>query len=133
MGTQGNIIATAASFVVRDLKRSVEWYRDRLDFDVPELDWESHPRMCVIERDGALLLLNEGKPTGPTNRHALPGSNICDAYFWVRDVKKLQLAIKVGGTPLFAGPVTRRYGATELMVLDPDDHLLCFAQYSTQT
>ncbi|MCB1518619.1 MAG: hypothetical protein KDJ19_13520 [Hyphomicrobiaceae bacterium] len=129
MGTQGNIIATAASLVVRDLKRSVDWYHERLEFDVPELDWDAKPRMCVIERDGGLLWLNEGNKPGPTNRHAQPGSNIFDAYFWIRDIKKLQLSIKVGGTPLFAGPVTRRYGAVELMVVDPDDHLLCFAQY----
>ncbi len=121
-----NCIATAAVFIVQDLRRSTEWYTSQLDFQAAKLDWSERPTMSLVEREGAAIMLKQGKERGVANRHRTPGDVICDAYIWVRDLKKIELMLSVAGTPLFSGPVKRVYGCTEIMVVDPDDYLICF-------
>ena len=121
-----NCIATAAAFVVADLGRSVKWYTEQLNFTSARLDWSEHPTFCIVEFEGAAIMLKEGETSGVANRHHTPGEAMFDAYIWVRDLDKLALTIKVCGTPVFAGPTRRSYGCTELMFVDPDDYLICF-------
>lgn len=121
-----NLIATAAVFVVSDLRRSVDWYSQRLEFHAADLNWDESPTFCIVERQGAVIMLKQAPTPGTANRHLTPGLALFDAYVWVRDLAKMELAIKVSGTPLFAGPVKRAYGCTEIMVEDPDGYLICF-------
>ncbi len=121
-----NCIATAAAFVVADLERSVKWYTEQLNFTSARLDWSEHPTFSIVELEGAAIMLKEGEKARVANRHHTPGEAMFDAYIWVRDLDKLALTIKVCGTPVFAGPTKRTYGCTELMVVDPDDYLICF-------
>ena len=124
--SRANLIATAAVLVVADLKRATDWYTNQLDFTAAKLDWGEHPTFSLVEREGAAIMLKLGKERGKANRHLTPGDIICDAFIWVHDLDKLGLMLKVGGTPIFAGPLKRAYGCTEIMVLDPDDYLICF-------
>ncbi len=121
-----NMIATAAVFVVADLRRSVEWYSSRLEFHAAEINWDEKPTFCIVEREGAAIMLKQAPRAGTANRHLTPGLALFDVYIWVRDLSRLELAIKVGGAPLYAGPVKRTYGCTEIMVEDPDGFLICF-------
>lgn len=121
-----NLIATAAVFVVADLRRSVDWYSSRLDFHAAELNWDENPTFTIVEREGAAIMLKQGRKAGLANRHLTPGLALFDAYIWVQNLDKVALTIKVGGTPLFAGPTKRAYGCTEIMVEDPDGYLICF-------
>jgi len=121
-----NYIATAAVFIVKDLARSVAWYTERLDFQAAKLDWNENPAFAIVERDGAAIMLKQGNTPGTANRRLTPGDIIFDAYIWVRDLKKLELALKISDTQVFAGPTRRVYGCTEIMVADPDDYLVCF-------
>lgn len=124
-----NVLAGATSLVVVDLKSSVEWYQSCLEFKAQDLDWTANPTMCLLERGNGILLLNEVPARAKANRHFKPGSSICDAYFWVEDLQKLELAVKVSGNRLYAGPTKRSYGTIELMVVDPNDYLICFGQH----
>lgn len=121
-----NLIATAAVFVVTDLRRSVEWYSSRLEFHAAELNWDENPTFCIVEREGGAIMLKQAPKAGLANRHLTPGLALFDAYIWVRDLAKVELAVKVSGTPIYAGPVKRAYGCTEIMVEDPDGYLICF-------
>ena len=125
---EANCIATAAVFIVADLKKSTEWYIERLGFVAAKLDWGERPAFSVIRCDGASIMLKQGDKKSLANRHYTPGDVVADAYFWVRDLKKIELLLKVGDTPIFAGPVKRAYGCTEIMVIDPDDYLICFGR-----
>ena len=121
-----NLIATAAVLVVTDLKRSTDWYTNQLDFTAAKLDWDEKPNFSLVEREGAAIMLKLGQEKRVANRHCTPGDVICDVFIWVRDLKKIELSLKVAGTPIFAGPMQRAYGCTEIMVVDPDDYLICF-------
>jgi len=121
-----NCIATAAVFIVADLKKSTSWYVDHLGFFAADLDWNENPSFSIVRCEGAAIMLKQGKKKAMANRHHAPGEVVSDAYFWVRDLKKIKLNLDVGGTEIFAGPTKRSYGCTEIMVLDPDDYLICF-------
>ncbi len=71
-------------------------------------------------------MLKQAPKAGEANRHLTPGLALSDAYIWVKDLDRVTLEIKVGGTTLFAGPTKRNYGCTEIMVEDPDGFLICF-------
>lgn len=129
MISASNILAGATSLVVLDLKKSVEWYQSCLEFKAQDLDWDTKPSMCLLERGNGILLLNEAPNKPKANRHFKPGSSLCDAYFWIEDLGKLELAIKVSGHRLYAGPTKRSYGTIELMIVDPADYLICFGQH----
>ncbi len=126
LGQKHNCIATAAAFIVRDLEISVKWYTEHLNFNSAKLDWSENPTFCIVECEGAAIMLKQGESIGRANRHHTPGFAMFDAYIWVRDLEKLALTLKVCGTPVFAGPTKRAYGCTELMFVDPDDYLICF-------
>ena len=123
---RANLIATAGVLVVRDLKRATDWYTTQLDFTAAKLDWSEQPTFSLVEREGAAIMLKSAEKSGVANRHLTPGDVICDVFIWVQDLKKLELMLNVAGTPIFAGPMTRGYGCTEIMVVDPDDYLICF-------
>ncbi len=121
-----NLIATAAVLIVSDLRVSTDWYVEHLDFSAAKLDWNEKPTFSLVEREGAAIMLKQGVQKRVANRHLTPGSVVFDAFIWVRDLRKIEMLLKVTGTPLFAGPTKRAYGCTEIMVLDPDDYLICF-------
>lgn len=127
---RANLIATAAVLVVSDLKRATDWYTNQLDFSAAKLDWGEEPTFSLVEREGAAIMLKLGQERGKANRHLTPGDVICDAFIWVHDLAKIELTLKVAGTPIFAGPMKRAYGCTEIMVVDPDDYLICFGYCS---
>ncbi|MCF6303115.1 MAG: hypothetical protein L3J13_07945 [Devosiaceae bacterium] len=124
--TNVNLIATAAVLVVSDLKRATDWYTNQLDFRAAKLDWGEEPNFSLVEREGGSIMLKLAPKSGTANRHLTPGAVICDAFIWVRDLQKIELMLNVAGTPIFAGPMKRAYGCTEIMVVDPDDYLICF-------
>jgi len=121
-----NCIATAAVFIVADLKKSTQWYIEQLSFVAAELNWDENPTFSIVRWEGAAIMLKQGGKKSLANRHYTPGDVVSDVYFWVRDLKKTELSLKVGNTPIFAGPIKRAYGCTEIMVVDPDDYLICF-------
>jgi len=128
---EANCIATAAVFIVADLRKSTQWYIEHLGFVAAKLNWNENPTFSIVRCDGAAIMLKQGAKKALhnrhlANRHYTPGDVVSDAYIWVRDLKKIELLLKVGDTPIFAGPIKRAYGCTEIMVVDPDDYLICF-------
>jgi catechol 2,3-dioxygenase-like lactoylglutathione lyase family enzyme len=121
-------IDTAAVLIVSDLKRSWDWYRDQLGFEVTELDWSVNPRFSFAEREGACVMLREGPEAeaGTPNRELVPEPPIWDAYFWVRDIDKVEAELKRRHTPIYSGPTKMPHGCTEITVLDPDGFLIGF-------
>ena len=119
-------IDTAAVLIVTDLRKSWEWYRDGLGFEVTELDWTVHPKFSFAEKEGACLMLREGTKRRTPNRLIVPEPPIWDAYFWVRDIKKLEQELTSRGTPLYEGPEEKPHGCTEITILDPDEYMIGF-------
>lgn len=114
------------SLMVRDLDESLDFYVEKLGFevtgrypDVGEPDW------AEVRRDGVILqfftadTLSEGFTSTP----GLTGT----LYFYPESVMKL--AGELRGKVLFEwGPEVMDYGQREFALRDPDGYFLAFAE-----
>ncbi len=116
--------AIAPEFLVADVRRSAEWYRDRLGFEVGPY-FEEPPVFVILTRDGirVMLSLAEGSRGGSNRSHK--GVAI-DAYFWVEGVDALYAEFRRKGANVTLEPTDRFYGIREIEVTDPDGYVLCF-------
>ncbi len=120
-----NLIAAAAVLVVTDLRRSVDWYVNKLAFRCA-VDWSTNPTFLIVQRQGASIMLKQAEEASQANRTLTPGLDLFDAYIWVRDITSLHYDLLALNTPIHSGPAKRPHGCTELSVISPDNHLICF-------
>lgn len=117
----------APIFVVRDVAKSVAYYRDRLGFDLVGT-FGSPMEMAFVGRAGTQIMLqdSESKPIpGPNSSYK---SVAWDALFWVSDVRQLNEEFKRRGAQIRREPYETFYGRIEVEAVDPDGHVLCFSQ-----
>jgi catechol 2,3-dioxygenase-like lactoylglutathione lyase family enzyme len=110
---------------VRDIDRSVAFYRDRLGFTVVAHDAESGGRMnwCRLERGGASIMLQG--PGEPNDDSAgVRGQGVC-LYFICDDADAMYAELSLRGAQLDP-PRVAYYGMKQLYVPEPDGYALCF-------
>ncbi|WP_282605503.1 VOC family protein [Pelagibius sp. Alg239-R121] len=114
------------SLMVRDLDESLDFYVEKLGFDVtgryPDV---GEPVWAEVRRDGVVLQFfsAESAPEGLPPRPSLSGT----LYIYPQSV--LDLAAELRGHVLFEwGPEVMDYGQREFAVRDPDGYFLAFAE-----
>jgi predicted enzyme related to lactoylglutathione lyase len=112
--------------LVRDLERSVAFYRDLLGFE-----GEPHgepPNFAVVKRDDAILLLAlaDDDPRLVPNWHIV--HNMWNAYIRVQDVDALYAEIQERGCPIDYSLYDAPHGFREFGVTDPDGYDVGFGQ-----
>jgi len=112
---------TRSVLAVKDLSRSVEFYRDRLGFEVNlEVDgW------CFLSRGDFRLMLGhcpDEMPAREINDHSY------FAYVGVSDIDALHQEFKRRGVPQLPEPESKPWGMREFMVTSPDGHRIMFGQ-----
>lgn len=141
----------APMFLVDDVAKTAEWYRDTLGFEIGEYFREDHegehehdehgnhvgefehdqslgePVFVIISRDGRRLMLGKTveRGHGVTSNHDFKDYS-SDAYFWADDVEPLFAQAKAAGARVVEAPTTRFYGIREFMVKDYDGRVLTF-------
>ena len=87
------IIASAPHFFVIDLMKSLDFYVDVLDFEMPRL-WGEPPNFAMPRKDGYIVMLNqqEGIKPNPNGKH-----DAIDAYFWCQEIDEYYSSIKKKG------------------------------------
>jgi uncharacterized glyoxalase superfamily protein PhnB len=143
--TSTKVTGVAPMFLVDDVARTAEWYRDTLGFDIGQYFREDHyhdedgndvalpngtlgePVFVILARDGHRLML--GKTVEPG--HGVI-SNVDfkeysgDAYFWCEGVDEIHAAAKAAGARILLEPETQFYGIREFRVKDCDGRVLTF-------
>src|SRR5262245_10468666 len=121
-----NLIAIAPQFLVADVARSAEYYRDKLGFTIGPYS-EDPPVFVIVERDGIRLQLSvaENGSGGPNRQFK---DVALDAYLWVNDVEALYQEFSAAGATITTTPVIRFYGIKEIEIQDPDGYVLCFGE-----
>jgi len=116
----------APQFLVTDVVKAAEYYRDRLGFTIGPY-FEDPPVFVIVERDRARIMLSlaEGG-RGGSNRSFKQVS--IDAYLWVDGVDALYEEFEANGADLCLAPTDRFYGLREIEVRDLDGYVLCFGQ-----
>lgn len=118
------------NLIVRDIDASAAFYRDVLGFAVKQTVPDAAPFAFVwLERDGVPLFLNDPKAVAhdfPDAASRAPGGT-ATLFFIVTDVDGLHAQV-ASHTPILMPLKTQFYGMREFAVVDPDGHILTFAE-----
>ena len=112
----------APVFVVRDVPKSVAYYRDALGFDIEFLYGE--PTFYAgVERDNVLIHLQAAHEA-----RRQPGQAAMNVF--VSDVDALYQELKERGAKVLNSPEDYAYGMRDFNVADLDGNELCFGMES---
>lgn len=116
------LCGSATVFVVQDVLRSVEHYRDVLGFQT-EFTYGEPTFYAGVDRDGVTIHL---QAAGETKRQ--PGQGALNVF--VTDVDALYAELKARGARALDEPKDYPYGMRDFNVLDLDGNELCFGMES---
>ena len=123
MTQQASTLCGAAPvFVVQDVLRSVEHYRDALGFHT-EFVYGEPTFYAGVERDGVLIHLQAASET-----KRQPGHGAINVF--VTDVDRLYAELKSRGANTLHEPKDYAYGMRDFDVHDLDGNQLCFGMES---
>jgi catechol 2,3-dioxygenase-like lactoylglutathione lyase family enzyme len=121
------ILTGAPVLLVRDVRASAEYFRDKLGFAFDKL-WGEPPDFCMVRRDGNTVMLSQA----PANAALVPHWRVVDkmweVYFWVDDVEAIYREFQERGAIIDYHLGIKPYGVKEFGVQDVDDHDIAFGQ-----
>jgi catechol 2,3-dioxygenase-like lactoylglutathione lyase family enzyme len=123
--TRTALTAVSPFFIVRDVHRALDFYRDRLGFEVTFLGPEPEPFLAVVRRDGVQFMLKAvGVDALPNpSRHA---DARWDAFVHVPDPDAL--AAELGDVPFSAPLADTDDGLRGFELTDNDGYRLFFGR-----
>lgn len=113
--------------IVRDVASSLAYYRDFLLFQVVGVLGDP-PEMAFVGRQGIQIMLQDAEGRAVPGPNQRSKSVAWDVLVWVRDVRALHAELVERGAKIRKAPYVTFYGHTEIEVLDPDDHVICFSE-----
>ncbi len=123
---KSNLNAIAPVFLVEDVSRAAEFYRDRLGFELGDFFGEP-PEFTIVRRDEVRIAMRRAeRGRGGSNRNWKPDA--IDAYIWVSDVDALYAQFVAHHAPVSGPPDLQEYGIREFEVRDLDGYVLTFGQ-----
>jgi len=117
----------APHFVVPDVVRAAEHYRDKLGFKILGYFLQP-PVFAMVRRDGVEIHFGKSDAGGPAAPPSALRSEGVDAYIWVDDVNASYAEFRARGAEIIEGPVKRIYDRIEIVVRDPDGFKIAFGQ-----
>ena len=121
------ITGVAPFFLVADVVRAAEYYRDKLGFRIVGYFFEEPPVFAMVGRDDQIIMLSlMDAGRGGSNRGYK--AEALDAYLWTDDVDALHAELQQSGADILSPPQLRSYGMKELEVRDLDGYVICFGQ-----
>jgi uncharacterized glyoxalase superfamily protein PhnB len=118
------LCGSATVFVVNDVLRSVEHYRDVLGFKT-EFTYGQPAFYAGVERDGVVIHLRAASET-----ERRPGQGAVNVF--VTDVDALYEELKARGARTLNEPKDYAYGMRDFEINDIDGNQLCFGSESKQ-
>jgi hypothetical protein len=116
----------APHFLVEDVARAAEYYRDKLGFEVGPY-FQNPPVFVIVQRDGAAIQLArmEGGRGGSNRKWK---AEAFDAYIWVGAVDQLYNNFRASKATVLQPPLLQEYGMKEMDVVDLDGYVIRFGE-----
>ena len=114
----------ATQFVVEDVVKTAEYYRDALGFEI--LGYFADPPVyAMVARDGVEMHFGKADDVEQVSSTGLRRVGF-DAYIWVDDIHGLFDELTKAGADIVEGPVKRVYESTEVVLRDCNGFTLVF-------
>ena len=108
-----------ASLTVKDLQKSVAWYRDLLGFTVDrEMERDGKLRAVALKAGAIRILLNQDD--GARGFDRIKGEGFSLQFITTQSVDDIANRIKSGGGALETEPADMPWGVRSFRVRDPD-------------
>jgi len=117
----------APQFVVPDVVKTAEFYRDKLGFELLGF-FADPPVYAMVRRDSAEIHFGKADSDKIQTNEAVRRGLGTDAYIFVTDVNELYREFKERGVEITEGPVKRVYECTEITVKDCNGFQLVFGE-----
>ena len=127
MSESTKLSKAAPTFVVLDVVKTAEYYRDVLGFTILGYFLDP-PVFAMVARDG--VEIHFGKADGDeikVNESVRKGLGT-DAYVFVSNLEALHKEFLEKGAKIIEGPIRRVYGCTEITINDCNGFQLVFGE-----
>lgn len=121
------LFVSAPHFLVADVRRAAEYYRDRLGFRIIGYFFEEPPIFGMVHRNSAEIHLRRADDRRKGSNRERVGDAL-DCYIRVDDVEVLHAEFKVRGAEIILPPTLQSYGMKEIYICDLDGYTICFGQ-----
>jgi catechol 2,3-dioxygenase-like lactoylglutathione lyase family enzyme len=117
----------APQFVVQDVVKTAEFYRDKLGFEL--LGYFADPPVyAMVRRDSAEIHFGKADSDKIQTNEAVRRGLGTDAYIFVTDVNALYNEFVERGVEIIEGPIKRIYECIEITVKDCNGFQLVFGE-----
>lgn len=127
MDTAVTLKSVAPQFVVPDVVRTAEFYRDELGFKILGY-FADPPVFAMVARDGVEIHFGKADDVAVQLNGSLRKGLGSDAYIWVTNIDALYEELSSKRVEIVEGPVRRIYECTEIVIRDCNGFQLVFAE-----
>jgi catechol 2,3-dioxygenase-like lactoylglutathione lyase family enzyme len=117
----------APQFVVPDVVKTAEFYRDKLGFEILGF-FADPPVYAMVRRDSAEIHFGKADSKNVQMNEMVRRGLGTDAYIFVTDVNALYQEFVERGVEITEGPIRRIYNCTEITVKDCNGFQLVFGE-----
>lgn len=117
----------APQFVVPDVRRTAEWYRDNLGFEILAYFFGEPPVYCITRRGSVEIHFGRGDSDNTISNTQVRELSM-EAYVSIEGVHALYEELLAKGVAVPSPPTTREYNCTEIEITDCDGHKLVFGE-----
>jgi lactoylglutathione lyase len=115
--------ALTASLTVKDIQRSLAWYRDVLGFTVDRMmEREGKLRAVAFQAGAVRILINQDD--GARGWERVKGEGFSLTFKTTQSIDAIAAGIKARGGELATDPADMPWGARVFRVVDPDGYRL---------
>lgn len=126
MSEGARLLQLIPQFVVPDVVKTAEYYRDILGFEILGYFLDP-PVYAMVRRDETEIQFGRSDNGEVFSNESLRKGLGADAYIVVSDLDGLHKELAQKGANIIQEPVKRVYGSIEFEILDCDGHKVVFA------
>ena len=119
------LLNAAPQFVVHDVVKTAEFYRDELGFTIVGY-FADPPVFAMVRRDDVEIHFGKADSDRIQMNELVRRGLGTDVYIWVSDIDELFVELSKRNVEIVEGPIKRIYNCTEVTIKDINGFQLVF-------